>query len=356
MTGECKASRAGAGLTRKLPWDADFPLMLAPMQGLTNRAMRALMVEWVHPDLVFTEFVRVRPGSRRPMAATDVTEAGSRFAVEQVVQLIGRKVEALAAAAATAVAAGAVHLNLNLGCPFGRMTANSGGGALLREPAEIREILAALRPLTPGSLSVKTRAGFSDPDEIMSLLDIFAAEQVDFLILHPRTVKQQYKGSADHRITARVVAATPLPVIANGDIRTVDDAERVRELCRPAGLMLGRGALSDPLLFERIRGRAVPSPTVEERAAEIAWFLRRLSESYAEIFCGENQILTKLKAVVSHIRVEGLDRALRKLLRTGNLTSFFAGLDGLALREECGSAGFAPADLESVMLESVTAK
>ncbi len=314
-----------------LPWDNTFPLMLAPMQGLTNRAMRAVMVEWAAPDVVFTEFVRVRAGSRRLISAVDTIEAASSFAVPQVVQLIGRKPSDLAGAAKAAVAAGAGHINLNLGCPFGRMTVNSGGGALLRDSDEIKAVLAAIRPLVPGSLSVKCRAGFSDPGEILSLLDIFVDRQVDFLILHPRTVAQKYKGDADHRITARVVRETPLPVIANGDIRTVEDAERVRELCNPAGLMLGRGAISDPMLFKRISGRAAAVVDPATRAAEISCFLRLLYDKYAVMFSGDQQVLTKLKAVISYIRVAELDRSLRKLLRAGNLTSFFAGLDNMVL-------------------------
>jgi len=310
--------------------------MLAPMQGLTNRGMRRVMVEMSRPDTVFTEFVRVRPGSGRPVAGSDIAEISCAFEVPQVVQLIGRRAGDLAAAAEVAVAAGAVHINLNMGCPFGRMTANSGGGALLREPGEVREILTALRPLVPGTLSVKTRAGFDDPGEIFAFLDIFADTGVDFMVIHPRTVVQKYQGEADHRITARVVAETEMPVIANGDIRTAADAARVRELCRPAGLMLGRGALSDPLLFERIRGRAASDPPAGQRALEAAGFIRRLHQEYAEIFCGERQVLTKLKAAVSHISIGGFERPLRKLLRAGNLSTFFAALERLTAAEPAG--------------------
>ena len=100
-----------------LPWDCDFPLILAPMQGLTNRGMRRVMVETSRPDVVFTEFVRVRPGSNRPVAPSDLAEIAFDPGAPQVVQLIGRRAEDLAAAARTAVAAGAVHVNLNRDAP-----------------------------------------------------------------------------------------------------------------------------------------------------------------------------------------------------------------------------------------------
>ncbi len=105
-----------------LPWKTGTtPLMLAPMQGLTNRALRALFIEKVRPDVVFTEFVRVRPKSRKPLSATDRMEIASQDGqVPLVVQLIGRETEGLVAAAEVAQEAGAVHLNINMGCPYGR--------------------------------------------------------------------------------------------------------------------------------------------------------------------------------------------------------------------------------------------
>ena len=116
-------------------------------------------------------------------------------------------------------------------------------------------MIPALRDAVAGTFSVKMRAGYDDPQQVFSLLPLFESAGVDFLILHPRTVVQEYAGLADHGITAGVVAATRLPVIANGDIRTVADGQRVLRLTGAAGLMLGRGAIADPLLFQRLRGR-----------------------------------------------------------------------------------------------------
>ncbi len=315
-----------------LPWSAGtVPLMLAPMQGLTNRALRALFIERVRPDTVFTEFVRVNPvASRKHIAAGDLREmAAAEDGVPLVVQLIGHGAEALTAAAQTAQAAGAVHLNLNLGCPYGRMTSGLTGGGMLQEPARIREIVPALRSVVTGTFSVKLRAGYDDPTQVHSLLPLFEDAGVDFLVLHPRTVVQEYKGAADHAVTAETVRRTRLPVIANGDIRSAADGQRLLRESGAAGLMLGRGAIADPLLFLRLRGEAPADPGPEERAVELASYLRELLQRYRQHFCGDTQVLNKIKGVFATMDDPALEKPVRKLKRAVTLRAFTEILDGL---------------------------
>ena len=209
-----------------LPWQPDTtPLMLAPMQGLTNRGLRHLFAQWGKPDTLFTEFMRVAPGeTNKRLSAVDQREiAATEQGIPLVVQLIGSGTEALIGAAQTAQDAGAAHINLNLGCPYGRMTSGLTGAGMLQQPELLQELVPALREAIRGSFSIKLRAGYNDPQQIFSLLPLFESSKVDFLVLHPRTVLQEYEGFADHTITTRVVQETNLPVIANGDIRTVED-------------------------------------------------------------------------------------------------------------------------------------
>lgn len=316
-----------------LPWRAgNPPLMLAPMQGLTNRALRTLFCEWVKPDTVFTEFIRVRPGSRQPLSAVDRLEIADRQGtVPLVAQIIGRDTEALVAAAQAAVGCGAEHLNINLGCPYGRMSLGSAGGALLKDSAGLGERLLRLRRVVPGSFSVKVRSGYDDPEQIFKLLPLFADCGVDFLVLHPRTVQQKFSGRADHRITARVVAATTLPVIANGDVTTASEGRALLAETGATGLMLGRGAIRDPRLFLRLRGEAAELPERRERAAEICYYISTLAERYRQIFSGEQQALIKLKAVLAMLREDPLfSRPVRKMLRCHKLATLLELLDGLA--------------------------
>ncbi|MGE0917667.1 tRNA dihydrouridine synthase [Trichlorobacter lovleyi] len=311
--------------SHKLPWSSDtLPLMLAPMQGLTNRGLRHLFAQWVRPDTLFTEFMRVAPGeTNKRLAASDLREiVATEEGIPLVVQLIGHGTAALVAAAQAAQAAGAAHINLNLGCPFGRMTTGLTGGGILQQPELLQELIPALRDVIHGSFSIKLRAGYSDPQQIFSLLPLFESAGVDFLVLHPRTVLQEYEGLADHGITTRVVQETGLPVIANGDVRAVEDGLRVLEQTKAAGLMLGRGAIADPLLFQRLRAGRPDQPERAARAAMLRHYLAGLLERYQGIFCGEQQILGKVKSVFATMDDPDFAKQIKGLKKARTIRQF----------------------------------
>jgi len=316
---------------RTLPWDEGVkPLMLAPMQGLTNRAMRALFIDWVHPDVVFTEFMRVSNVSRQHLRRSDLKEAASLVGgVPLVTQLVGNNAKALATAARNAEAAGARHINLNLGCPYGRMTTGVTGGAMLQQPDLLKEIIPALRTAITGSFSIKLRAGYDDPEQVFSLLALFADSGVDFLVLHPRTVIQKYTGIADHLVTRRVVQETPLPVIANGDIRTAAEGLRLLEETGAAGLMLGRGAIANPLLFRRLRNRTFEEPDTDEVVSMLQQYLGEILSRYQELFCGEKQVLDKFKQVLAFIETPSLLKPASKMKRARSIAALTAQIESL---------------------------
>lgn len=316
----------------KLPWKTDHPpLMLAPMQGLTNNALRGYFIETVAPDLVFTEFVRVQQQSRKRIAKAELAEIAAHDSqVPLVVQLIGHNAEALADAAVRVQEAGCQHLNLNLGCPYGRMTTGATGGELLRDPGKLVELLTSLRQAIRGSFSVKCRSGYADPQQIFELLPLYEECRIDYVILHPRTVEQKYAGQADHQLTAEVVKRTALPVIANGDINDAETGQRLLAETGVAGLMLGRGALADPLLFQRIRGELPVQVNEVQRRHELIAYLSALLPLYLERFCGERQALMKLKDLLNFIPDEILQRELGKLRRANSAARFQQLLERLA--------------------------
>lgn len=301
--------------------------MLAPMQGLTNSALRHLYLQKYQPDLVFTEFVRVQSQTRKRVAKNELSDLQDHAAVTPlVVQLIGNSPAALAEAAVLVQAGGVKHINLNLGCPYGRMNTGATGGELLRQPQQLALMLAALRRVCHGSFSVKCRAGYDDLGQWQSLLPLFADSGVDFIILHPRTVAQRYSGAADHRISAAMAAETPLPVIANGDINSAQEAQSLLAQTGVAGLMIGRGALADPVIFQRIRGTAPQTVDPVLRRQELGQFISDLWPSYLQKFCGERQALMKIKDVLNFILDPDLQRDLGKLKRTTSAAAFLARL------------------------------
>lgn len=305
--------------------------MLAPMQGLTNRALRAYFVEHVRPDVIFTEFMRVNTApAGAGLTATDLRDvATEQEGVPLVVQLVGHERQALVLAAKVAQEAGAAHINLNMGCPYGRMGGGQTGGGMLRCPDNLVEVIPALREVINGSFSVKIRAGYDDPEQILSLLLLFESSGVDFLVLHPRTVVQKYDGDADHEVTARVVRETRLPVIANGDVREAADGIRLLDVTGAAGLMLGRGAIADPSLFLRLRGQVDSGIGQEERRMELGRYLREMLVRYGQLFCGDTQVLNKIKEIIAYLDEPELSKPLKEMRRAKTVRAFEAALHGL---------------------------
>jgi tRNA-dihydrouridine synthase B len=305
--------------------------MLAPMQGLTNRALRAYFIEHVRPDVIFTEFMRVNTApAGAGLTAADLRDvATEQEGVPLVVQLVGHERGALVLAARVAQEAGAAHINLNMGCPYGRMGGGLTGGGMLRCPDNLAEVIPALREAIDGSFSVKIRAGYDDPEQILSLLPLFESSGVDFLVLHPRTVVQKYDGVADHGVTARVVRETRLPVIANGDIRSAADGGRVLGETGAAGLMLGRGAIADPSLFLSLRGVVNRVPGREERRTQLDRYLREMLIRYGQLFCGDTRVLNKVKEIIAYLDEPELSKPLKELRRAKTVRAFEAALHGL---------------------------
>ena len=307
-----------------LPWDEGrSPLMLAPMQGITNLAMRMVQAEIAAPDVVFSEFMPVSRTSRRRIARRDMAEVtGHALNIPLVTQLVGHCPDALGEAAAILQDKGIEHINLNLGCPYGRMNGGNSGGRMLQDIEQVKVCLKVLRSMVRGSFSVKVRSGYSDPGQIMELLPVFEEHGVDFIVLHPRTVVQKYAGSADHDLTAAVVAQSQIPVIANGDIADAAHGIAVQRKTGAAGLMLGRGAIADPWLFRRIRHNQCGLVPPAERRQQLYEYISRLALEYSKTFCGEQQVLAKLKNVLEFIQDEDLCRWRGKTRRTKSMQAF----------------------------------
>ena len=127
---------------------------------------------------------------------------------------------------------------------------------------------------------------------------------------------------ADHTITARAVQRTRLPVIANGDITTAAIGRQLLAATGAAGLMLGRGAIADPLLFCRLRGTAAVEPDTRERGEMYRYYLTELLRRFDGLYCGESQLLGKVKNVLGYIDDPEFKQPLKKLRKAVTLRSF----------------------------------
>lgn len=244
--------------------------VFAPMAGLSDAACRHLMAEhgaaWTVSEMASAKAITF--GDQKSLALLRDTLHGGPNGL-YAVQLFGAEPETVARAIAILREKGLRFdiLDLNMGCPAPKITAGGAGSRLLLDPALCGRMVAAARaalwPDTP--LTVKMRLGW-DADHITAVEVARECEAAgaDLLTVHGRTREQMYVPPIDTAAIAAVKRSVGIPVLANGDITTAEGALAVLEATGCDGVMIGRGALGDPWLFERVRaaltGKPVPPP------------------------------------------------------------------------------------------------
>jgi tRNA-dihydrouridine synthase C len=228
-------------------------LILAPMQGVTDAPMRALMSEFGGFAFCVTEFLRITqnvPGIRAFHAHAPEFATGCRTpaGLPVQVQLLGGDPEMLARAAQVAVRAGCRAVDLNFGCPAPTVNRHDGGAILLNHPCRIRALVEAVRAALPAEIpvSAKLRLGWDDARAIHVNAGQAAESGAAWVTIHGRTRCQGYRPPAYWKPIGQVRARLGIPVVANGDIWTVEDLRRCRDETRCQHFMLGRGALASP--------------------------------------------------------------------------------------------------------------
>lgn len=243
-------------------------LILAPMEGLTDAPMRALLTTVGGYDWCVSEFVRIND---RLLPARvfrrHIPEAADGFrtpaGVPVHVQLLGSDPSALADNAALVAALGAPAIDLNFGCPAKTVNRHRGGAVLLEEPEQVHAIVAAVRRAVPAGVpvSAKMRLGYRDCGKLTENVFALVAGGASWLTVHARTKEDGYRPPAYWREIARVRALAPgIRVIANGEVWTVEDHARCVEESECADVMLGRGAVASPGLALAIRRHVAGDP------------------------------------------------------------------------------------------------
>ena len=248
-------------------------LVMAPMAGVSNLPFRLIARE-AGAALVFTETVSAKglvQGGRKTWRLLNSSPREAPVAF----QLFGSDPEILAEACRRLEGNGAVWIDLNAGCPVKKFIKNRAGSALLRDVERAARVVRAMRRNFSGTLSVKMRSGWDASSlNAPEVARIVAAEGAELISVHGRTRAQQYTGSADRDVIRRVVEAVPeTPVLANGDITCPDDVFSMLRETRAAGVMIGRGAMGNPWIFEqtlaRAQGRPIRQPSPAQRLATV---------------------------------------------------------------------------------------
>ncbi len=287
-------------------------LLLSPLAGFTDHAMRTVCYE-CGAEYSVSEMVSAKAvcyGDRKTQLLARIYPSDGPTAI----QLFGREPQYMAQAAArlyeqcTAWGTLPVAFDINMGCPMPKIVNNGEGSALMREPALVEKLVAAVAAATPLPVTVKIRTGWDrehkNAPEVARAAEAGGAVAI---CVHGRTRTQMYSGEVDLAAIALVKAAVSIPVIGNGDVTDVASARRLLSETGCDGIAVGRGAVGEPFLFARIAaaltGENFREPSGEECYAAA---LRQLSLRIAEKG-EESGVLESRKQMASFLR--GFPRA-----------------------------------------------
>lgn len=264
----------------------DPPVLLAPMAGVSNRAFRAL-ARSQGATLCTTEMVNANALLHRSAKSYWLMELDPGETPVGI-QIAGSDPEIMAQAAREAQAHGADVVDINMGCPVNKVVKNGDGSALLTDVQRAQDVARAVVEAVSVPVTVKMRAGW-DQHSITApqLVRSLEAVGVAAVAIHARTRADQYVGPADWEYIRQVKAATGLPVIGNGDVRTPQEAVRMLDTTGCDAVMIGRASFGDPWIFQRIvhfmvKGEELPPPQAQARAAMALLHLQRMVDIKGE--------------------------------------------------------------------------
>ena len=255
-------------------WTLPRPIILAPMAGVSEAPFRSMVLR-MGAGLAPTELVSAK-GLKYGNARTEAYLRHEPAAEPLLsVQVFGGDAESMAEAAEHAAARGAKMVDINMGCPVKKVTRNGAGSALMTDPPRAAALVAAMRARVGDDVPItaKIRAGWDETSR--NAVEVGRALEdagVAAIAIHPRTRAQGYTGRADWSVTRALAAAVAVPVIANGDVFSVADADAVVRQTGCRGVMIGRGALGNPWIFDRLAAAydgasPRPSPVGAARSA-----------------------------------------------------------------------------------------
>jgi tRNA-dihydrouridine synthase B len=299
-------------------------LALAPMQDVTDLPFWQLMAQYGGADLYYTEYFRVHTTSNLEKSIL-ASITGNPTGRPVIAQMIGNDIPALVRTAKELQQHPIVAVDLNLGCPAPVVYRKCAGGGLLREPKRIDAILGALRDAVRIKFTVKTRLGFDSPAGFDDLLSIFARHSIDLLTIHGRTVAEMYRSEVHYDVIARAVQAVPCPVLANGNVHSAASAETVLKQTGACGLMIGRGAIRNPWLFQQIRQHQNGEPLFIPKGREVLGYIRALYEAVCTPGIRESAQVQKMKKYLNYVGVgvEPTGKFLHDIRRVSTRNDFF---------------------------------
>lgn len=283
-------------------------IFLAPMEGLVDAPIRESLTQVGGIDRCVTEFIRVTHGLLPPRIfhkfAPELSQgAVTRQGVPVAIQLLGSDAEQMGIHGARAAELGAPQVDINFGCPAKTVNKHKGGAVLLKEPERLYEITRAVRSAVPADIPVtaKIRLGYDDRSMGVACGEALAAAGAAEIVIHARSKADGYRPPAYWEEIRKVREAVSTPVIANGDIWSVEDYWRCRDVTGCEDVMIGRGLVSQPDLARQIKASQQGSTLAPMAWPEVA----ELVEGYGRVlqtYLDDKYVTGRLKQWLNYLR------------------------------------------------------
>lgn len=286
----------------------DPPILLAPMEGVTDRTFRSLVLEQNGADSVggaCTEFQRV---TGVPLKTEKLQkELGSRVeGVAVGIQLMGNQPDVVGESARNAAEAGADFIDLNFGCPAPRVFQHCAGSALLNDPPLLEAMIRATVAASPIPVTAKIRGGVEHSDKLEEIAQRVEQAGAASLTVHGRLRSDSYTDPPNWDYIVRAKAQVQIPVVGNGNADSPESIERMFRETGCDGVMIGRGAMRDPWLFRRWMALRNGTPEPEWTRSDIYDWLHQYHQRMTDGGTLPRHSLGRLKQAIKALRDGGL--------------------------------------------------
>lgn len=300
-------------------------LILAPLLGVTTAVFRRVFQQHFSGfDQAMGPFIAVTHGKLPPIKYfKDIWPQNNQTSIPLIPQLIGKDGHDFREMANRIQAEfGYNEINWNIGCPSPTVTSRVRGAGMLAHPDMIRDFLDAACLGLKCQLSIKMRLGMERPDEYLHLVEILNRYPICEITIHPRTGRQLYTGNADVERFADLQSRLSSPIVYNGDIRTSEHGLMIgQRFPQLSGLMIGRGAISNPLLPSLFQSGEITQKVPD--LIRLQAFHDDLYQSYSESMeGGAGPILGKMKEIWTYWSAALGDSAVRHILKSKSLIEY----------------------------------